>query len=795
MTRPLRRSFPLPASGPLSLLLLFGITERDGLAAGPVVLSEVLAHNVRAIPVGNAFPDFVELHNLSNQRVSLAGASLTDGSATSPPLVFPPGFELAPDARVVVWCDREAVLPPPRAAFGLGSHGDRLRLTGPEGTVWDELTFGLQPPDLTVGRIPDGTGPWQLTRPTPAAPNVPQPLSPPDQLHLNEWMASPRTGDDWLEIYNAAPLPVELSGLVLTDTVALPPPNRAIPALSFLAARGHAQFFASDLRESGANHLDFRLGASSETVSLVSRDRTVVIQRITYGPQTSDTAQGRTPDGGATLVFFPPGQATPAARNLREITEVLISEVLSHTDPPLEDAIEIQNVSSQTVDLSHWWLSDSSANPRKYRVPPGALLPAGGFRVFYEYQFGSGATGFSLNSYEGDEVWLSAGDSSGNLLGRATFVSFGALKNGFSVGTVETSTGLDFAPLARRSFGQDSPVSLGQFRQGAGLVNAPPLPAAIRLAEVQPAASHPGSDPAFRPYLELHNASAQVVPLFDPTFPTNTWRLRGSVRFDFPPGLQLPPEARLLVTDLHPTREAERLAAFRRAALIPDEVPILGPWTGTLPASGVFALELQEPDAPEGATKPRPGFVPYVRVERLEITDAAAWPALPPGGWTSLHRRDGPPHHSNDPAAWTNYPPSPGRAFAFPPNLDTDADHLPDTWEQQLGFDPANPTDALEDADGDGASQLAEYVAGTHPRDATDRLALSAAGDPPQSIRLGFQSLVGRSYTVESRSLDDLSPWLVRTAYQAQALPASRELRLPLTPEPVMFRLTVTLSP
>ena len=41
-------------------------------------------------------------------------------------------------------------------------------------------------------------------------------------------------------------------------------------------------------------------------------------------------------------------------------------------------------------------------------------------------------------------------------------------------------------------------------------------------------------------FLELSNAGSVPVPLFDPEYPTNTWRLRDAVDFDFPPGTVIP---------------------------------------------------------------------------------------------------------------------------------------------------------------------------------------------------------------------------------------------------------------
>ena len=67
-------------------------------------------------------------------------------------------------------------------------------------------------------------------------------------------------------------------------------------------------------------------------------------------------------------------QLSPAAKCGR------INEALAHTDPPLEDAIELHNPTASPVSITGWYLSNSRDNLRKYQITNTAPIPAGGLR-------------------------------------------------------------------------------------------------------------------------------------------------------------------------------------------------------------------------------------------------------------------------------------------------------------------------------------------------------------------------------------------------------------------------------
>jgi hypothetical protein len=81
---------------------------------------------------------------------------------------------------------------------------------------------------------------------------------------------------------------------------------------------------------------------------------------------------------------------------------------------------------------------------------------------------------------------------------------------------------------------------------------------------------------------------------------------------------------------------------------------------------------------------------------------------------------------------------------------DTDGDGMSDGWELANGFNPLQPNDGSPDADNDGMTNLAEFIAGTDPRNAASRLSASVLRAPTGYV-LQWTAMPGRLYKIQTR--------------------------------------------
>ncbi|HEU0012015.1 MAG TPA: lamin tail domain-containing protein, partial [Verrucomicrobiae bacterium] len=764
-------SFPGSASpGAANYVLNYG---------GPF-LNEVLARNdTTGFSPWGTLADWIELRNTNAGTFDFSGMGLGD-SPGAPKFIFPAGAQMMPDSYLRIWCDglAAASVSPGlsmNCGFSISAQGGGLYLFGTNGQIMNFVEYGVQVADQSIGL---SGGQWRLlAAPTPAGANAaPATLGPPSALRINEWMANPARGNDWFELFNSNAQPVDLAGLYLTDDPSITGLNRfQIAPLSFVGAKGFVRFTADGDPSQGKDHVSFNLDAFGETLRLYASNGTM-IDSVDFGFQPLGVSQGRLPDGATSFVTFLTSP-TPGEPNYLPLSTVAISEVLSHTDPPLEDAVELANSSGADVDIGGWFLSDSLANLKKYRFANGTSVGANGFRVFYEYQFGANVdpgalVPFTFDSARGDLAILSQVDGSGNLTGYRSQFKFGASSNGVSFGRVLTSVGEELAAASGRSFGSDSPATLAQFRSGAGSNNPPPLIGPVVINELM---FHPVSgevENEDEEFVELCNLTTNAVRLYDASFPSNRWRLAGGVDFVFPSSTMMPSRSYLLVVAFDPQLNPAALANFRAKYGVPQTVPIRGPYSGKLDNAGDI-VELFRPDAPQ-MSGPDAGYVPQICVDRVEYDDASPWPAGADGTGASLQRRR-PNRYGNEPLSWKAEPPTAGR-----PNVpgstytDADADGLPDDWETGHGLSSSNIADADADPDGDGRSSLDEYFDGTDPQLASSRLDTPVITMQPQNA-----TAPGGTTTNFSVSASGTAP--LRYQWRFNGLPLSEATNQTLT--------------
>ncbi|CAN0433444.1 unnamed protein product, partial [Laminaria digitata] len=257
--------------------------------------------------------------------------------------------------------------------------------------------------------------------------------------------------------------------------------------------------------------------------------------------------------------------------------------------------------------MSGWYLTDVKEEPRKFQMPAGTSIAAGGYLVFDEDDFNASPgtpSSFALSSF-GDGIYLFSADSQDNLTGYVRGFAFGGADNGVTFGREVWVTGQE--------------ELLPQISETLGRENSGPRIGPVVISELMY-----GPPVAEDEFIELVNISSQTISLFDQQFPENTWRIEG-VGFSFPQNTTMAPGAIMLVVPVAP-------AVFRTAHAVPAEVAIFGPYTGRLNNAGE-AVQLQAPDDPDMG-----GQVPYFDMDQVIYGDSNPWPTSADGGGASLEK-------------------------------------------------------------------------------------------------------------------------------------------------------------
>ncbi len=123
---------------------------------------------------------------------------------------------------------------------------------------------------------------------------------------------------------------------------------------------------------------------------------------------------------------------------------VVINEILSASIPPEVDFIELFNPGGTSQSIGGWFLSDTSDDYRKFKIPAATSLANGAYLILNESHFNNPANAgclvpFALSS-TGDDVYLLQADSTGNLLKFIDRVEFAGAPGGMTFGRSATAS-------------------------------------------------------------------------------------------------------------------------------------------------------------------------------------------------------------------------------------------------------------------------------------------------------------------------------------------------------------------
>lgn len=295
---------------------------------GPVRLNEIMTSNRRTLVLDDeATPDWIEVANISNAPVNLAGYTLTKAADDARVFTFP---EVTLDAGecVLVYADsrlRQTEGEDFHAPYRLSSAGDTLMLFNAGGTAIDTVNIPALEGDQAYVRR--DTAVWEVASPaTPGVENTEEgyrrlqtPVAD-SSVILTEIMTSNSSTypdensqySDYIELKNRSGETVDLTGWYLTDDVEnlrkWKFPEVQLEAGEYIVV--HASRL--DRKENVAHlHTNFALSSEGEEVLLVNPEGRIA-DRVSVGLLKTDKAWSLQSDGTWTDNVAPtPGQANP----------------------------------------------------------------------------------------------------------------------------------------------------------------------------------------------------------------------------------------------------------------------------------------------------------------------------------------------------------------------------------------------------------------------------------------------------------------------------------------------------
>ena len=712
----------------------------DTLLNDSVLLNEVVAHTDFANQLDSN--DWLELHNASSNLFTFGSNwFLSDDRTNLTKWMIPGGTTIAPGG-FVSFDEQTGFHNPTDIGFGLNKAGEELLLShlpgGATDRVVDAVAFKGQENDWSLGRYPNGAPFWHAL--TPRTRNAANPASP-SRVVISEVMYHPPdvdgTNDNSVDEF----IEVLAPGGVTTGLFNTNGAWRIDGGVSFT--------FPDGLMMAGDRLLVVNFSPTNAAQSNAFRSAYGIAGNVRmYGPYTSGKLAN---SSGRIALEKPQAPDLPG----EPVSWVIVDEVIYGDQGPwplaadgFGPSLHRQDMREHGSDPANWQAASPTpggaygggvpptitAQPS----PPSRTSPAG-----MDISYSVAATGTLPLRYQ----WL----HNGNNIPTGT----NATLNLLNVQPAQTG---DYQVLILNSAGSALSASVALFVTTPPQISVHPQSRDVR----------PGSNVTFTVF-------ASGSGLLQYQWRSNSVDLGGATNASYTiPDAQVANEGSYIVVVSDINGSVVSLPAVLRVLINP--VITMQPQSQTVLAGedATFSIEITGNPPPFGYLLRKGSTV----IRSLVSSERAASFTL-----SSVTTNDAASYRFVVTNAALVTPGVPSGFANLTVLADTDGDGMPDSWETAYAFNPGNPADAPEDADGDGMSNVEEYRAGTDPRDTSSFLRIESIESElatTGSMRLSFIAVSNRTYTVEYR--DTLLPGAWSRLTDVTTAPTNRMMQVTDSP-------------
>ena len=287
-------------------------------------INEFMASNATTICDSfGSYSDWIELYNSTDTDMDISGFGISDNLSQPMKYRFPDGTTIAAKGYLVVFCSGNEGMQNGElhAPFGLRSYGEDVVIANRAGRIIDSYSFKNQETDVSMARIPDGTGEFQSnSQPSPGYPNTGAGYSafdaanrlPLGGVYISEFGGSTGSvASDWVEIYNSTGSAVSLAGYGISNNPKNPAkwvfPDISIEPGEYLLlyATGSA-----DKAQKKNLKLNFCISSTGEALFFFDPNGKL-IDKLSAGRMRSGQSYGR--DGSDNRFYY--AEPTPGAQN------------------------------------------------------------------------------------------------------------------------------------------------------------------------------------------------------------------------------------------------------------------------------------------------------------------------------------------------------------------------------------------------------------------------------------------------------------------------------------------------